>query len=233
MPRGIPNKPNTDGRTLNQAPSPDEWNARSDIMNNYNNEAKNKPPIESSVPIGELAYQTEGLQPRSRTAFTRTADDRVNHFIDKYARQTTETFRGKTYMPPECIPAGRNFLWGRKTVQGRPDDNNIGNLQAKHGWQFAQADEYPNYAFYSDDGGINDSSSLLYMGGLVGLDRDSRIHQAQLHQMSNVRNATEQHYSELKSANPNVQPRSVNNMEAYNDQFFASSEASRANTINF
>lgn len=233
MPRGIPNNPKDEKHPFEQSVSPDQWNDRADIIANYNDTASMKPPVESSVPIGELAYKTEGLAPRSRAAFTRTADDRVNHFIDQYSRHTTETFRGKTYMPPECIPSGRQFMWARKTVGGRPDDHNIGNLQARHGWQVSSADEYPGYAFYSDDGSLNDSAGTLYMGGLIGMDRDSLIHEAQLKQMARLRNATDRQYSSLKSTNPGAAPRSLSNMEDYNNQFFPSTEGSRSHSSSF
>lgn len=235
MPRGIPNKPKekSESHPFEQAANPDQWNSRAEAMDYYNEKAATKEPIESSIPIGELAYKTEGLNPRTRSAFTRTADDRVNHFIDQYAKQTKETFRGKTHMPKECVPAGRQFMWARKTVSGRPDDHNIGNLQSKHGWQVASADEYPGYAFYSDDGGVNDSASTLYMGGLIGMDRDDRIHAAQINHLAKLRNEHESQLSALKSTNPGSAPRSLSNMEDWNNQFFPSTEGSRSHASSF
>jgi len=226
-------KPKNDAHPYDKSTSPDQWNDRSDIIDSYNDASSLKPPVESSIPIGELAFKTEGFAPRSRAAFTRTADDRINHFIDQYSKQSTENFRGKTFMPPECIPNGRVFLWARKTVSGRPDDHNIGNLQSKHGWQVAQADEYPGYGFYADDGSVNDSAGVLYMGGLMGMDRDERIHNAQLNRMAKLRKATDSQYEDLKSKNPNAAPRSQSNMEAYNDIFFPSTENTRSHTSSF
>lgn len=233
MPRGIPNKPKIDGHSFDESLSPDQWNERAERMDSYNDEHKLDQPIESSVPIGELAYKTEGLAPRSRAAFTRNADDRVNHFINMFSKQTAEKFVGKTHMPEECIPAGRKFMWARKSINGRPDDHNIGNLQSKKGWEIASADQYPGYAFYSDDGSVDDSAGALYMGGLLGVDRDERIHDAELKYMAKLRNATESEYSNLTSTNPNNPPRSFSNMESYNDKFFASTERSRSRNSNF
>jgi len=220
--KGSPNKPKEESH------NPDQWNSREHVMNNYNETQENKPEMECSVPIGEMAFESEGLAPRSRSPFTRESERR-QHYINKYERAVIETRRGKTYMPDENIPEGLVFMWARKTVRGRADDRNIPTLESEHGWRAADASDFSSYAYRDDYGNLNDSSSKIYLGGLQGMVRDKEIHEAQLRHYARLRSQSDRQYSDFRSTNDGS-PRAANNMESYNEQFFPSIPEARSHS---
>jgi hypothetical protein len=187
-----------------------------------------QPQYTSSIPLDGMKEETAGFQPRSREPFTREADMRSQRFIDYYSQSVIEAHLGKTHMPPELIPEGYVFMWARESCKGRPDHGNLSELETRHGWEYASAEQFPTKAYYDDNGDVQDSSSRVRCGGLIGMIRKKEIHNAQLKQLERLRSSQTRMQNQLRSRDGDLHPFSNQTGFRNNDQFFPSDEMSRS-----
>ena len=187
----------------------------------------------SSLPIDGLTKETAGFQPRSREPFTRESDMRTDRFVNYYEQTVAEAHKGKTHMPEELIPDGYVFMWARESCKGRPDHGNLSDLETRHGWEYATASQFPTKAYYDDNGDIQDSSSRVRCGGLIGMIRKKEIHEAQLKQLSRLRNTQSRMQQQLRSRDGDLHPFSNQTGFKNNNQFFPSDEVSRSFASSF
>jgi hypothetical protein len=115
----------------------------------------------------EFANRTKGWQPRSRLSNSREMQFRSRSERVEYFKKSMDSQAfGKTYLPPELINDTENaYRWIRKTIRGRFDDDNI-RTKERIGWLPALADQAPSFSFFSYDGEVNDSATIIEGGGL-------------------------------------------------------------------
>lgn len=206
---------------------PDNWDERPEPVHEL--------APESSLPLDGLKEKTKGFRPRTRTANTREASMRSQKYIDYYTNSAIESHKGKTHMPPELIPEGYVFMWARESTRGRPDHNNLMELQNKHGWEFASADQIPSKAYFDDHGNVDDSSGRVRIPGLVGMIRRKEIHEAQLRFFEKMRDSQRRMQAQMRSRDGDLHPFSNQGSLRNNNSFFPSDEISRsfANTFSY
>ncbi len=209
---------------IEETSMPDSYSEHRIVDNSYM-----KPePMEASIPLDGLREETRGFQPRSREPFTRESDARADRFISYYEQTVSEAHKGKTHMPEELIPEGYVFMWARESCKGRPDHGNLSELETRHGWEYATASQFPTKAYYDDQGNVEDSSSRVRCGGLIGMIRKKSIHEAQMKQFARLRNNQSRTQQQLRSRDGDLHPFSNQTGFNNNNRFFPSDEVSRS-----
>ena len=190
-------------------------------------------PYEASVPVNEeLKKDTQGLQPRAREPFERVASERAKKYIDYYSLSHLTMHKGKTHIPKEWIPEGYVGMWARESCRGRPDSNNLQELENVHGWEPLPAEMCPQLSYYDDTGTIDDGATKVRRGGLLLMIREEAIHQAQLKQMARARDADKRMEQSMRTTDGDLHPFS-NHSTDNNEMFFPSDDMSRSFASSF
>lgn len=108
-----------------------------------------------------------------REVMTRVEEERWNEErINEINKTYTMAYADALAIPPEKIPHGREYFWGRETVHGWVDQQRLGQL-AKRGWTPVPASKHPEYCSHDNVGAANREKGYIFNSGLILFERPS------------------------------------------------------------
>jgi len=142
----------------------------------------------SSIPIGEFAEKTKGMQPRSRLPVSRESQTRKKQdLMDRFNNEFTQEFKGRLYIKPENIPQGYSIFWGAKSVKGHSRQDKLTKLY-EEGFFHATAEDFPERGYRDFNGYIDDSTDIIDCGANTLLLRDNDVNKAHLQHFEKISN---------------------------------------------
>lgn len=140
----------------------------------------------SSIPIGEYAEKTRGMQPRSRMPVTRESQTRKKQdLMDKFNNEFTQEFKGRLHIKQENIPNGYSIFWGAKSVKGHSRQDKLTKLY-EEGFFHATAEDFPERAYRDYNGELDDSTDIIDCGANTLLLRDNDVNRAHLNHFEKI-----------------------------------------------
>jgi hypothetical protein len=91
-------------------------------------------------------------------------------------------YEDMTYIPPEIIPKGMVYGWGRYSVRNEPTPERIIQLRKK-GWDFVPADRHPEMSFSNIGADDPRTSGYIWRGGLVLMERPVEYQEMEIKKM--------------------------------------------------
>lgn len=87
-------------------------------------------------------------------------------------------FRGRLYIDPHLIPKDKVYEWKREATLGEYDENNMQDAMI-NGWRAVPADRHPELRPPSLPGREHNANEYIRRGGLILMEKDKRMVQAE------------------------------------------------------